>query len=107
MAYTTIKKPTDYFNVITYTGDGSQDVTGVGFQPDLVWVKSRSNSYSHQLHDAVRGATAGMISSEDAAAQNSTYTFDSFDSDGFTTDSGNITGINGNGHTQVAWNWKA
>jgi hypothetical protein len=107
MAYTTINKSEDYFNTITYTGDGSQNVTGVGFQPDLVWVKSRSNTYSHQLHDAVRGATAGMLSSENNSAESSTYQFDSFDSDGFTTDNGNITGVNGNGHTQVAWNWKA
>ena len=107
MAYTTINKPTDYFNTLAYTGNGSQSVTGVGFKPDLVWAKSRSNAYSHQLHDSVRGATAGMLSSESNAAQSSSYAFDSFDSNGFTTDSGNVTGINGNGHTQVAWNWKA
>ena len=107
MAYTTIDDPTIYFNTIAYTGDGSQDVTGVGFQPDWVWVKARGNTYNHQIHDSVRGATAGMLSSNSNDAENSTYQFDSFDSDGFTTDSGNVTGVNGNTHTQVAWNWKA
>ena len=108
MAYTTIDDPTIYFNTIAYTGDGSQDVTGVGFQqPDWVWVKARGNAYNHQIHDSVRGATAGMLSSNSTDAENSTYQFDSFDSDGFTTDSGNVTGVNGNTHTQVAWNWKA
>ena len=37
MAYTTIDNPTDYFNTLLYTGDGtsSRSITGVGFQPDF------------------------------------------------------------------------
>ena len=83
----------EYFNTIVYTGDGSQDVTGVGFSPDFVWVKTRDHTYNHQLHDSVRGATAGALFSNSDSAETS-YEFDSFDSDGFTTDSGNVTGIN-------------
>ena len=43
MAYTTIDKPEDYFNTVLYTGDGNstQAVTGVGFQPDWIWIKNR------------------------------------------------------------------
>ena len=100
-----IPLPSAQFNAIAYTGDGGLDVTGVGFRPDLVWAKSRSG-YNHQLHDAVRGATAGALFSNSTTAQTS-YQFDSFDSDGFTTDSGNITGINGSNDPMVAWNWKA
>jgi hypothetical protein len=48
-----------------------------------------------------------MINSNQTADENSTYQFDSFDADGFTTDSGNITGINGNTNNYIAWNWKA
>ena len=107
MSYTTIDKPSDYFNTIIYTGDGGQSVAGIGFRPDLVWVKARGNTYNHQIHDSVRGATAGMLSSNASDAESVLYEFDSFDSDGFTTDSGNITGVNGSGHTQVAWNWLA
>jgi hypothetical protein len=45
MAYTTIKKPSDYFNTKLYTGTGSTlNITGVGFQPDLVWTKGRIKS---------------------------------------------------------------
>ena len=98
--------PSENFKTITYTGDGGLDVTGVGFQPDLVWCKARGATYNHQLHDSVRGATEGMLSSNQSSGAQSSYQFDSFDSDGFTTDSGNVTGINGNGDTQVAWNWK-
>ena len=60
MAYTTIKKPSDYFNTVLYTGDGtnSRAVTGVGFQPDFSWLKNRTGAtaYHHQTFDSVRGA---------------------------------------------------
>ena len=43
MAYTTIDKPSDYFNTKLYTGNGStQSITGVDFQPDFTWIKSRT-----------------------------------------------------------------
>ena len=42
MAYTTINKSTDYFNTKLYTGnDTSTSYTGVGFQPDWIWIKDR------------------------------------------------------------------
>jgi hypothetical protein len=97
-----------FFNAITYSGNGTQSITGVGFRPDLVWIKSRSNgAYNHQWHDVVRGATAGTLFSNATTSENATYHFDSFDSDGFTTDSSNITGVNNSGQTFVAWNWRA
>jgi hypothetical protein len=52
MAYTTIDKPNDYFNTVLYTGNtssGGRSLTGVGFQPDLVWIKTRSDSNGHTL----------------------------------------------------------
>ena len=40
------ENPTKQFNVVTYTGNGStQSITGLGFQPDMVWIKSRSSSF--------------------------------------------------------------
>jgi len=65
MAYTTIDKPTDYFNTVLYTGDGNstQAISGVGFQPDWVWLKARNHAYSHQLFDVVRGTTK-LLNSE-------------------------------------------
>jgi hypothetical protein len=58
MAYTTINKPSEYFNTKLYTGTGSSNsVTGVGFQPDFTWIKVRSEANNHELYDAVRGAT--------------------------------------------------
>jgi hypothetical protein len=56
MAYTDIDKPDDYFNTVTYTGNGTlaTPITGVGFQPDLVWIKNRNNTNNHLLQDSVR-----------------------------------------------------
>ena len=57
MAYSTISKPSLHFNTKLFTGNGSNDhaITGVGFQPDWVWIKARNQSYDHMIHDSVRG----------------------------------------------------
>jgi hypothetical protein len=48
MAYTTIDNPAEYFNTVLYTGNGAtQSITGVGFQPDWVWIKNRSSVQKH------------------------------------------------------------
>ena len=99
-------QPQDYFNTKLYTGNGStQSITGVGFQPDWVWLKRRDASASHELHDAVRGATKRLKSDGTNAEFTDTDTLTSFDSDGFSIGSGSQ--INTNSATQVAWNWKA
>ena len=38
--------PSENFNTVLYTGDGgaARQVTGVGFKPDLVWVKKRNSA---------------------------------------------------------------
>ena len=42
MAYITFQ-PSDYFNTVLYTGNGSsQNITGVGFDPDWIWTKTRT-----------------------------------------------------------------
>ena len=57
-----IDKPSDYFNTVLHTGTGSeQTVSGVGFQPDFTWIKSRSNGTPHVAQDSVRGATKQLI----------------------------------------------
>jgi hypothetical protein len=97
--------PSEHFNTIIYD-DGAGAKTGVGFQPDLVWLKSRGSSYNHKLTDAVRGVTeALMCDTTDSEETNSTG-LTSFDSDGFTvgadTDYSDTTGDG-----MVAWCWKA
>ena len=108
MAYTTINKHTDYFNTKLYTGNGSTNAqTGVGFQPDLTWIKRRNNTGDHLVADAVRGANKNIRPNTTAAeSDNGAIHLNSFDSDGFTV-GGTGTHSNGNGDTYVAWNWKA
>ena len=106
MAYTNINKSSLHFNTVQYTGNGSTNaITGVGFQPDWVWGKSHTDGYSHQLYDAVRGATYALKTNGATAQETLSTGLTSFDSDGFTL--GSNTNINASGHTVTAWNWKA
>jgi len=123
MAYTTIDDPGIYFNTLLYTGNGAtssagttaRTLTGVGFQPDWVWVKERSNTEGHFLQDSVRGASKVMFSNLNNAEVDSLTDYsdgglNGFISDGFTIGSGhagNSNNINTNSETYVAWNWKA
>ena len=102
----TIKKPNQYMDATTYTGTGvARSVTNAaGFQPDLVWVKCRSVSYSHLLTDSVRGATKRLISDTTAAEVTDTDTLTSFNVNGFSWGTG--IGGNQNGATYVGWQWK-
>ena len=106
MPYTTINKSTDHFNTKLWTGNGSAGnaQTGIGFQPDWVWYKARSQSYNSGLFDVVRGTSKQIYSDQNSVE--ATYSgVTSFDSDGFTL--GTDAGGNQNSETYVAWNWKA
>ena len=107
MAYTTIDNPALFFNTVLYAGsNSSQSVTGVGFQPDWVWIKNRdASSKDHKLHDRVRGSNKSITTNNNATEQTYTY-FTSFDSDGFTLE-GNVSDYNQNSSNFVSWNWLA
>jgi hypothetical protein len=106
MAYTTIKKPSDYFNTKLYTGNGStQSITGVGFEPSLTWIKQRNGTGWHNVYDAVRGSTKRLQTNDTGAESTITNSITSFDSDGFSLGSNGDT--NGSSNTTVSWNWKA
>ena len=106
MAYSPITKPGAHFNSVLYTGNGSygKSVTGVGFQPDWVWIKNRTAAYSHNVYDAVRGVDLALRTDTTGAELSSANLLGSFDSDGFTIDDHGE--INNNGNSFVAWNWK-
>jgi hypothetical protein len=102
-----IALPGEYFNTVLYTGDAAttQAVTGVGFSPGLLWLKSRSAATGNFLQDLVRGATNRLQSDSTGAEVTDAAYVASFESDGFTV--GNNTDVNDNTETYVAWNWKA
>ena len=106
----TILLPNKQFDTLLYSGNGSQNraITGLNFKPDWVWLKSRTNTYFHQLHDVVRGTSGGVLYSNNTNAEDSTYGLGSFDSNGFTVyKDGNNDAQNDSGQTYVAWNWNA
>ncbi len=106
MAYTTINKSTDYFNTKLYTGNGSvRTETGVGFQPDMVWIKDRTGTNNNEIADAVRGANYQIYPNLTNAQTNAGGHLTAFTSDGFTLGTDGATNTNNSNY--VSWNWKA
>jgi len=106
MAYTTINKGSSYFNTKLYTGTGSSlAITGVGFQPDWVWIKDRSSAQSHWVVDVIRGADQRLQTNTTSADSTQVTGVTSFDTDGFTVGTDNST--NGSGLNFVSWCWDA
>ena len=105
MAYISFQ-PNDYFNTKLWTGTGAENaITGVGFQPDWVWIKNRDAAEHNKLYDAVRGANKVIYSNLTNAEATVTQDVKSFDSDGFTL--GTESAVNASGQDIVGWNWKA
>ena len=90
-----------------WTGDGNsgRSITGVGFKPDLVWLKKRNDTTSHNLTDSVRGIGYTLFSDDTSADNTNTDRLLSFDSNGFTV--GGNGAVNQSGSPFVAWCWKA
>ena len=107
MAYTYIDKPTDYFETILYTGNGSSlEVNGLDFSPDWVWIKKRSNAANHMMYDTVRGIKKHLHTNTadiEVSEASDDIGLNSFDSDGFTVKVNGNT--NTNTHTFASWNW--
>jgi hypothetical protein len=96
--------PADSFNVLLYTGDRPTNAakTGVGFQPDLIFIKGRDFSDFWSVLDSTRGAN---VLSCDATQTESSFSGFTFDSDGFTV--GSSGQANSNGNTFVSYHWRA
>ena len=106
MAYTTIPKPTAHFNTKLYTGNASTNaITGVGFQPDMTWLKQRDGTPDHYLYDAVRGVLNYITPNLTTQQQANVTSLTAFNSDGFTLGSNAAT--NANSGNFASWNWKA
>ena len=106
----TVYNAKKHFETLLWTGTGaSNTLTGLEFQPDLVWIKSRSQSYHHTIHDSMRGVDKQLWSNRTESEGGSTQFLTSFNSNGVTLgDNSSGTGAtNTNGHTYVGWFWKA
>ena len=107
---TTVTQAGKFFNPVLYSGNGTtQSITGVGFQPDWVWIKSRNNgSTNHSLYDVIRGA-GKVLFTNGTEPEYTVNDLTSFNADGFSVSTVGATRIetNASGYTYVGWNWKA
>ena len=100
-----------FMNATLWTGNGtSQTITngasGASFQPDFVWLKSRSSGTNfHNLYDVNRGATKYLFSNSTSAEGTNAQALTSFNSNGFSV--GNDNDVNQSSGSYVGWNWKA
>lgn len=108
-ASSTSSGPVDAFSTDLYTGDGTTNhkiTTNIDLSTDggLVWIKRRSDTSDHKWMDTVRG-TGKTLSSSTNGAQATEGSIGSFDTDGFTINSGSAY-INAGSSTYVAWTFK-
>lgn len=76
----------------------------VGFQPDMVWFKSRGTTNSHKLVDSTRGATISIRPDTNPGNLTEATGLTSFDVNGFTVGAdANYSNQTGDG--MVAWSW--
>jgi hypothetical protein len=101
-----ISDPGKHFKTVLYAGtSASRSIVGVGFTPDLVWIKERNGADNHRLVDSVRGPIRELYSSLTNAEAIDSGGVLSFDSDGFSLGNGNS--YNESGINHVAWCWRA
>ena len=96
-----------HFAINLRTGTAaSYSVTGIGFQPDLVWVKSRGRALDHAIYDSVRGVQKQLESNTTTVESTETTGLTAFNSDGYT--GGALDQMNGTTATNsfIDWMWK-
>jgi hypothetical protein len=95
-----------------YTGTGvvqsiSNAVNNVSFQPDLVWIKSRTpGATNHALFDSSRGVTKYLSSNTTTAETTLAQSLTALNADGFSLGT-DTTLVNASANLYVAWQWKA
>ena len=108
----TILLPNEHFDTLLWTGNSSsggsgvtQTISGLNFAPDWVWIKNRSHSNVHTLHDAVRGVNKQLYSASSDAETSYPGRLQAFNSNGYQL--GADGDVNFNNYTYVGWNWNA
>lgn len=101
-----IKKGRDFMDVLLYTGDGTTNktVTGLGFKPDLIWIKNRGTTNNHTLVDSTRGGNV-YIESNTTTNEQVAPVVTSFNNDGFIIGTTSAQ-VNGAANNYTAWIWK-
>ena len=102
-----IANPGNHFKALPYSPDGQHTfaVTGIGFTPGLVVVKSRMYAEDWQWNDHVRGTQLSVQSNNNGSQDAQTNGLLSFDSDGFTV--GNLSDYSYGGDYLISYCWRA
>ena len=101
----------NFMAATTYTGNAtarslSNAVNSVSFQPDLVWIKSRTpGATNHALFDSTRGTTNYLSSNTTTAETTLAQSLTAFNANGFSLGT-DTTLVNANANSYVAWQWK-
>ena len=113
----TIKQGNKVMDATLWAGNNAspQAITNAGsFQPDLVWVKSRTTSgYWNVLFDSVRGAgnqlSSNQTDAELASVANVAGKVSAFNTNGFNLTTGLVStnSVNASANNYVGWQWQA
>ena len=104
--------PSKLCTAVTFTGNGgTNNITGVGFQPDLAMFKNRGTANSWILVDSSRGGTGSGTKAlnNDGSGAESTgayTTWNGFASDGFNLSGGGTGTINQSSASMYGMLWK-
>ena len=109
MVYLAIRRPnkpptvgTQVYNAIARTGTGAAaTITGVGFAPDLVAIKSRSAATENLFCDRLRGTASQLVSNTTAAQSTSANVVTAYGMDGASLGSDGFINHNNNGNTYI------
>jgi len=103
----TIDDGSQYFQPITYSGNGGNQDISANFDIDLAWIKSRTNAYNHVLIDTLRG-NSNRLYSNAAGAESTLASPNEINLDGSTLDlNGGVSIYNASGNNYITWLWNA
>lgn len=99
-----IALPKEHFDTTLVSGNGSnRSITGLNFQPDFLWGKSRTNTLNNYLTDSIRGVNSQLYSDTSGSQGSESVIYTAFNSDGFSLGTGDM---NLSGQNYVHWGWK-
>jgi hypothetical protein len=105
---TTATAANKYFDATLITGTAATQVitNAGGFQPDFVWLKSRTNANNPTIYDAIRGVNTVLYPALTNAEVVGSAQLTAFNSNGFTLGASENANDD-SGEASVGWQWNA
>ena len=103
-----IIRPQKHFDILTWTGNGStgQNIEGLEFTPDLLWIKKYNAGESWGVFDSLRGPNKRLYLNE-AHTEATETTMSAFNEGGFRVEGSGGGSTNDNGDSYIGYCWKA